>query len=299
MHELGGVMGSVEVDTGSGGSIGHPGSSKGVPVASLVVAAAVGTAFLMVFGPTLVGLLRDWASSGEYGHGFLLLPIGGYLAWRSREPAPQPSRWLGMIALAGGVVVFLLGVVAAEFFTRRIAVLICLAGLVLYYRGWSQLCALWLPFALLAFTIPLPEVVLNSLTLPLQLLASEIAVTLLESRHVPVALSGNIILLPGQELFVAEACSGLRSLSALLGLTLLIGGTALRTFPTRVVLLLLAVPAAIAANALRVFGTGFGAYYLGPEVTHGTLHTVAGGLVFLLPLGLVGVATLPLRRIER
>lgn len=275
------------------------GPASRVPIGSLLIASVVGTVFLVVFGPTLLELLRDWGASGEYGHGFLLLPLGGYLAWRFREPNPQPARLSGAIALVGGVIVFLLGVLAAEFFTRRMAVLVCLAGLVLYYRGWSQLRAWWLPFALIAFTIPLPEVVLNSLTLPLQLLASEIAVNLLEWRHVPVALSGNIILLPGQELFVAEACSGLRSVSALLGLTLLIGGTALRTVPTRVVLLLLAVPAAIAANALRVFGTGFGAYYLGAGVTEGTLHSVAGALVFLLPLGLVGAATLPLRRIER
>jgi exosortase len=204
-----------------------------------------------------------------------------------------------MTVLVGGILLFLAGTVAAEFFTRRMAVLLTLAGLVLYYRGGNQLRAWWLPFFLVGFTIPLPEVVLNSITLPLQLLASRIAVVLLESRHVPVALAGNVILLPGQELFVAEACSGLRSLSALLGLTLLIGGTTLRWTSTRVVLLLLAIPAAIAANAFRVFGTGFGAYYFGPEVTHGPLHLLTGALVFLLPLGLVGLATIPLRRIER
>jgi exosortase len=270
-----------------------------VPLTQWLAVLFVGAVFLLLFASTLTELFQDWASSAEYGHGFLLLPIAGYLGWRSRNRQSQPARWLGMVTLTAGIIVFLLGTLAAEFFTRRMAILICLAGLVLYYRGWSQLRAWWLPFGLVAFTIPLPEVVLNSLTLPLQLLASQIAVTLLEWRHVPVALSGNIILLPGQELFVAEACSGLRSLSALLGLTLLIGGTALRTPPARVVLILLAVPAAIAANSFRVFGTGFGSYYLGPEVAHGAMHTVTGALVFLLPLGLVGLATLPLRRIEK
>jgi exosortase len=258
----------------------------------------VAGSFLLLFGSTILELFGDWVGSAEYGHGFLLLPIAGYLAWRSRVNEAVPSPGLGLALLAGGVLLFLVGSVAAEFFTRRFAVLIGLAGIVTYYRGWMQLRAWWLPFTLAAFTIPLPEVILNSLTLPLQLLASRIAVGVLEFRHVPVALSGNIILLPGQELFVAEACSGLRSLSALLGLTLLIGGTALETAPTRVVLLLLAVPAAIAANALRVFGTGFAAYYIGPEVAEGPLHTVFGGLVFLLPLGLVGLLTLFFRRIE-
>ncbi|MGH7541125.1 MAG: exosortase/archaeosortase family protein, partial [Gemmatimonadota bacterium] len=243
--------------------------------------------------------LEDWSSSGEYGHGFLLLPIAVYLAWRTRERDPRPARGWGTAMIAGGVVLFLAGTLAAEFFTRRSAVLLVLAGLALHYRGWLQLRAWWLPFGLLAFTVPLPEVVLNSLTLPLQLLASRLAVALLEFRHVPAGLSGNIILLPGQELFVAEACSGLRSLSALLGLTLLIGGTALQTGWSRVALLLFAVPAALAANALRVFGTGFAAHYLGPGVTEGFLHEVAGALVFLLPLGLVGLITLLLRRAEK
>ncbi len=276
-----------------------PQSFDGSRWGSWLAVALVGTPFLFLFGPTIIGLFTDWGSSGEYGHGFLLLPIGLYLAWRSRLQETTPARRLGMTVLVGGILLFLAGTVAAEFFTRRMAVLLTLAGLVLYYRGGNQLRAWWLPFFLVGFTIPLPEVVLNSITLPLQLLASRIAVVLLESRHVPVALAGNVILLPGQELFVAEACSGLRSLSALLGLTLLIGGTTLRWTSTRVVLLLLAIPAAIAANAFRVFGTGFGAYYFGPEVTHGPLHLLTGALVFLLPLGLVGLATIPLRRIER
>jgi exosortase len=258
----------------------------------------VGVPFLLLFAPTIIELFRDWGSSGEYGHGFLLLPVGLYLGWRSRVEETTPARVLGIAILLGGVLLFLAGTVAAEFFTRRLAVLLSLAGLVIYHRGGRQLRAWWLPFALIAFTIPLPEVVLNSLTLPLQLLASRMAVAMLEARHVPVALAGNVILLPGQELFVAEACSGLRSLSALLGLTLLIGGTALKWMSTRAVLLLLAIPAAIVANAFRVFGTGFGAYYIGPDVVHGPVHLLAGGLVFLLPLGLVGLATIPLRRIE-
>jgi exosortase len=156
-----------------------------------------------------------------------------------------------------------------------------------------------LPFGLLLFTIPLPEVTLNSITLPLQLLASRIAVGLLDFRHIPVALSGNIILIPGQELFVAEACSGLRSLSALLGLTLLMAGTGLNNPLSRVVLLVLAVPAALLANALRVFATGFAAYYAGPEAAEGGIHTLTGLAVFALALALVGLAMIGLRRLER
>lgn len=262
-------------------------------------AGVAGVAFLVLFADTLIHLFRDWANSGEYGHGFLLLPIAAFLAWQRRESETRPNRWLGSLILIGAVGLFLLGTVAAEFFTRRVAVLGALAGITVYYIGFRQLRAWWLPYLLLLFTIPLPEVLLNSLTLPLQLLASKAAVAMLGFRHVPVDLAGNIILLPGQQLFVAEACSGLRSLSALLGLTLLIGGTSLAHPASRAVLLALAVPAALVANAFRVFATGFAAYYVGPRATESALHSLAGAAVFLLALGLVGLAALGLRRIER
>lgn len=276
-------------------------ATRGLPVtrlASVAPGIALAAAFGLVFGPTVVDLLADWASSGEYGHGFLLLPIAAVLAWRSRLPREAGAPLSGLLVLTAGIACFLLGVLAAEFFTRRAAVLLAAAGLTLWLRGWRQVRAWWLPFGLLAFTIPLPEVVLNSVTLPLQLLASRMAVALLELRHIPVAQAGNIIYLPGQELFVAEACSGLRSVSALLGLTLLIAGTSLGTVTGRLILVALAVPAAIGANVLRVFATGFGVHYMGPEIASGTPHTLLGVFVFVLPLGFLGLVAMGMKRLE-
>lgn len=264
------------------------------------VLAVVALAFLLLFGETLAGLLVDWTQDPDYGHGLLLVPLAGYLAWSRRlEGARRPAPVGGLFILAGSVLLFWLGEIAAEFFTRRLAALVALAGLAVFYAGWRQARAWWLPFGLLFVTIPVPEVVLNSVTLPLQLLASRVAVALLEFRHVPVALSGNIILLPGRELFVAEACSGLRSFSALLGTSLLLGGTMLRTWPARIGLLMVALPAALAANAFRVFLTGYLVYYAGPEAAEGALHLSAGIGVFLAALGIVALVLLTLRRVER
>jgi len=279
------------------------GDRRGEPGARRVVTAwafpaLVATAYLLLFGESIAGLLRDWAGSGEYGHGFLLLPVALYLAWLGRSPDSRPARTTGAWVLAAAVALFWVSSVASEFFTLRLSALAAVAGLVVYYRGIRQLRAWWLPFALMLFTIPLPEVVLGSLTLPLQLLASRVAVTLLDFRHVPVKLAGNIILLPGHQLFVAEACSGLRSLSAILGLTLLIGGTGLARPRNRLVLLALAIPAALAANAVRVFVTGYLVYFFGPDAAEGLFHTMAGMLVFLVALGSVGVLMLVLRWLE-
>ncbi len=244
-------------------------------------------------------LLGDWARDPEYGHGLLLLPVAIYLAWRSRLSGDwAPARVAGAVILVAAVALFWLGTIAAEFFTRRSAVLLALFGIVLYYRGWPQARAWWLPFGLLLVTVPIPEVVLNTITLPLQLFASKVAVGLLQFRHVPAELAGNIIRLPGTELFVAEACSGLRSLSALVGMSLLMGGTLLKTVSGRVGLLLLAVPAALAANALRVFLTGYLVYYVGPQAAEGMVHQSAGIAVFLLALGFVAAGMGILRRLE-
>lgn len=273
-------------------------SAGALPALPLIL--LVASTFLLLFGGTIAELVRDWARDPDYGHGFLLLPLACYLAFRSRlRENPAPSRVGGLALLVTSVLVFWLGTIAAEFFTRRFAVLVALAGLAVYYGGWRQARAWWLPFGLLLVTIPLPEVVLNSVTLPLQLFASRVAVTLLEFRHVPADLSGNIIILPGTELFVAEACSGLRSLSALFGMGLLIGGTMLTTWPARAVLLIVALPAALAANAFRVFLTGYLVYYAGPEAAEGLLHLSAGIGVFMIALGLVAAVMLFLRRRER
>lgn len=261
-------------------------------------AAAVAGSFVLLFGPALVALLRDWLTSGEYGHGFLLLPISVWLAWNRKVDA-RPSGRAGLIGLSVSVALFLLGLLAGEPFTQRVGILGSLVALTVYYRGWQQVRAWWLPLALLGSSIPLPDMVLDTLTVPLQLFASGAAVTLLEARHIPAGQAGNVIFLPGQELFVAAACSGLRSISALFGLTLLIAGTCVRTAPARLVLILLAVPAAIAANVIRVFGTGFGAYYLGPEFARGLSHHAMAAGAFAFPLALVGAVAWLLSRLER
>lgn len=251
----------------------------------LVSAAVAAAAFLALYGPALARLLRDWWAMGDYHHGFLLAPVAAWLAWERRVDRSSPDVGWGLAVLAAAVGLFLAGTAAAELFTQRVSAVTALAGLVVYYLGREQLRAWWLPFALLLFTIPIPEVVLGTVTLPLQLLASKVAVQLLEFRRIPVLLSGNVIRIPGQELFVAEACSGLRSLSALFGLTLLFGGTGLAGAWSRVALMVVALPAALAANAFRVFATGYLGYYFGEGATEGAMHQAAGLAVFVLALG--------------
>jgi exosortase len=176
---------------------------------------------------------------------------------------------------------------AAELFTMRGSVVIALAGITVYEFGFKQLLRWWLPFALVCLSIPLPELITQTLALPLQFRASRMGAALLEMRNVPVRLAGNVIQLPGRELFVTEACSGLRSLTALLSMAVLLGALVLKKPVTRVALLLLAVPVAIVVNGIRVFLTGFLVYYVSPAYGEGFMHITEGWLLFLVSLSIL------------
>lgn len=111
---------------------------------------------------------------------------------------------------------------------------------------------------------------------------------LLELRQVPVVLAGNVIHLPGRSLFVTEACSGLRSLTALLALGVLIGGLWLASTWGRVLLVVAAVPVALVLNGLRVFLTGFLVYFVSPQLGDGFLHLTEGWVIFVIAFVILG-----------
>jgi exosortase len=177
---------------------------------------------------------------------------------------------------------------AAEQFMMSIAALVAGAGLIVWAWGFKQLVRWWLPVLLIVLSVPLPETVLSSLALPLQFKASQLGAAMLSARHVPVQLSGNVIELPNHRLFVTEACSGLRSLSALTALGLLIGGTWLRTPWTRVLLVAGAVPIAMLLNGVRIFLTGFFVYFVNPEFGKGLMHYTEGWVMFVIAFILLG-----------
>jgi len=249
-------------------------------------------AFLVLFAPTMAGLVRDWWGNPDAGHGLLLAPLAIWLAWRTGiDPASKPAPWWGLLLLTGSVVLRLAGALAVELFAQRVAMLGAASGLVIYFAGWRQLFRWWLPASLLVLSIPLPGIVLNQLALPLQLQASRMGAALLSWRQIPVRLAGNVILMPGHQLFVTEACSGLRSLTALISLGLLLGALWLRTPVFRALLIGAAIAIAVLVNAVRVFLTGFFVYFISPEMGQGFLHLSEGWLLFVVSLAILGGVT--------
>jgi exosortase len=256
--------------------------------------------FAVLFAKPTTSLIQDWWTNPEAGHGLLLFPVALWLAWRTGIRAvAKPSFWLGVGILAAAVVLRVVSDLAAERYTMRMSMVLALAGLVILYWGVKQLIAWWLPFLIIVLSVPLPELVTSAMALPLQFRASRLGAALLEWRHVPVHLSGNILDIPGHRLFVTEACSGLRSLTALLSVSVLTGGLWLRSPIMRGLLVAAAIPVAILINGVRVFLTGFLVYFVDPKLGQGFMHVTEGWLLFLVSLLCVAGVTLLFSLLER
>ena len=276
------------------------GSEVAAPARVTLVALLTAALFTVLFARPAVLLARDWWTNPEAGHGLLLAPVAIWLAWKQGlRKSFQPAPLLGGLLLLFAVLVRATADLAAELFTLRMSLVLAGVGVIVYYRGLRQVLAWWLPLVLLTLSIPLPELVTSALALPLQFKASALGTKLLEWRQVPVRLSGNIIEIPGHQLFVTEACSGLRSLNALLALSVLMGGLWLNRVLPRVLLVLVAIPIAILINGVRVFLTGFLVYFVDPKLGEGFMHVTEGWLLFLVSLLLTSLAALAIRLIER
>jgi len=268
------------------------------PEAALPAAAAL-IAFVVLFIQPARSLALDWWNNPDAGHGLLLAPLALWLAWRrGLAPDRKSQMVLGSVVLLGAVVLRYLSGLAAEIFTMRFSILLAVCGLVIFAWGWRQLLRWWLPTTLLFLSIPWPALITNALALPLQFQASQMGAALLESRHIPVQLAGNVIRLPGHQLFVTEACSGLRSLTALLSLGVLVGGLWLRFPVTRLLVLLITIPVAIVINAIRVFLTGFLVFFVDPKLGEGFMHVTEGWLLFIVAFGILALVAWGASRLE-
>jgi len=248
-------------------------------VAVLLLAPAC---FVILYRQVIVELVRDWLKDDNYSHGFLIVPLALYFAWERRRKLAQtgllPSYW-GIIFFVPAIITTVLNM---HPFVNRMAMLICLVGGLLFWGGWGRLKVMAFPIAFLLLMIPIPAIIFNPITFPLQLLSSRFGEWALTACQVPVLREGNIIQLANARLEVAEACSGIRSLISLLTLAIVYGYFVESRIWVRIVLAFAAIPVAIAANACRVAGTGLAAHYYGEEAAEGFFHAFSGWLVFVV-----------------
>jgi len=269
----------------------QPKSSASVPIASRVidwVPFIILAGFLIfLYRHIAVKLVIDWGDLPDFSHGFLIPFFAAFLLWDKRKKlrslATRPS-WTGVILVALGLFVLLLGVLGADLFLQRTSFVLLIAGIVWTLLGKAFVHELKFVLFVLLLAIPIPAVLFNQITFPLQLRASELASALLQLVGVPVLRDGNIIQLPAMPLEVAEACSGIRSLMSLFTVAVIYGYFLERETWKRVVLAMSALPIAVAANVARIFGTGLCVQYWDPDKALGFFHEFSGWLMFVISL---------------
>jgi len=243
-----------------------------------------------LYGPILARLASQWWHDPNFSHGPFVPLFSLYVLWQDRtrlRSLPKRPSWSGALVILLGLGVLAGGVVGAELFLSRVSLLIVLAGLVVLFLGWNHLRAVVFPWAFLLLMIPIPKIIFNQITIPLQKFASVTAANVLPNLGVPVYREGNIINLPAMPLEVAEACSGIRSLMSLATLAIIYGYFMEPKKWIRFALAIASVPIAVAANAFRIIGTGLLVQYWDPEKAEGFFHTFSGWLIFMVSLGLL------------
>jgi exosortase len=257
---------------------------------------------VLLYGSVLKGMILQWWYDPDYGHGFFVPLFSGFILWQQRErwltTSIKPSNF-GFVVMLGAVGLLVVGSLGAELFTSRFSLLALLAGMILFLLGWSVLRAVSFPLGFLILMIPIPVIIYNQITFPLQLLASRLASSFLELAGVPVLRDGNVLVLSNYSLEVVEACSGIRSLMSLTALAIAYGYLTEPRWWVRYVLVALMVPIAIAANAIRITGAGMLAHRFGPTAAEGFLHGFSGWVIFLVALLLMFVSHRILRPMEK
>jgi exosortase len=223
---------------------------------------------LWLYVPVLTHLVAQWWNDPDFSHGFFVPLFSAFVIWQERSRLtglrPRPSWW-GLLFLGLGLCVLILGQLGADIFLPRLSLLIVLASLIVLFAGWSCFRALIFPWAFLFLMIPIPAIIFNHLTFPLQLLASKVASTILPWLGVPVLREGNVMVLAARRLDVADACSGIRSLMSLATLAVIYGYLEERRVAVRVLLAFASVPIAVVANSLRVVAVGVLVQYWDPD----------------------------------
>jgi exosortase len=241
------------------------------------------------YAGVFVHLVRQWDHDPDMSHGFFVPLVSAFIIWQRRAEIalinPRPTWW-GLALVLYGTAQLYLATLGAELFLARTAFVITVFGVVLMLGGLPVLRKLAFPLFLLFFMVPIPAVLYNRVTFPLQILASTFAGDGLAWLGLPVLREGNILELPQQRLSVVEACSGIRSLLTLAFLAVVYGQFFEKKIWVRVALFLATVPIAIVANASRVTLTGIISDWK-PELAEGFFHTAQGWVIFMVSLFLL------------
>lgn len=218
-----------------------------------------------VYWPTLVELWDVWNTSPDYSHGPLVPAFSLWLLFRQTpDPTLQYRPWpiIGFAGLFVAVLCRLFGAGTSFLPLEGLSLIMALASCVVLTGGWAGVRRFWQPLFFLVFMIPLPYEFSRAMGAELQRIATTASMFLLRCAGQPAITEGNRILIENITLNVVEACSGLRMLMTFIAFSIAAVFLMRRHWIVRGIVLLSAVPVALATNILRISATGLAHVWL-------------------------------------
>ena len=259
--------------------------------APLVQLALAWAGLMLLTAGTWVEMARQWWNASTYNHILLIPPI---LAWLVRLRWPELARlhpqawWPGFAWFTGGLLAWALGTATDVNLVGELGAVMLLQGAVAVLLGPRIVAGLLFPLAYMLFLVPFGDEIVP----PLQTITAHIAVALTQASGVPAALSGFFIDTPVGRFEVAEACSGVKFLIAMIALGTLVAHLCFRSGRRRTVFMAACVIIPVLANGVRAWGTIYVAQSRGMAFAAGFDHIVYGWIFFALVMAVVlGIAS--------
>ncbi len=253
---------------------------------ALLRLALVWLSLIALFAADWAAMLGQWLNSSTYNHILLIPAIVAWLAWQRREVllaiAPQPSRW-GLVAVFAALLVWVLGASAGLSLLRQAGAVALLPATMLLLLGPRAVAVQLFPLAYMAFLVPFGDELVPSL----QMITAAITIAMVRLSSIPAAIDGVFIDTPAGLFEVAEACSGVKFLIAMIALGVLVCNLCFKSWHRRAAFMALCLAVPILANGLRAFGIVWAAQYVGADRAAGVDHLIYGWVFFALVIAAV------------
>jgi exosortase len=254
-----------------------------------------------VFFPVYPGLIETWWNDSNNSHGLLVPFIAAFFIWKKLPELKGTSiqvNGCGAMLLIVSLVVYILSFAGGVAVAGRSMIVFSLVGLVIYNYGKVFFKNLAFPLFFLLFMIPVPTSIIGIVSLPLQRWATDIAAVLIRIVSIPVYQEGNMLYFAQTQLEVAESCSGIHSIMAMLMLGTIFVYMNRMTLTGKILIVASTIPIAMLANITRVTGTGILAHFYGSRMARGFLHDFSGIVVFIFGLVLLMVTYWMIQRFQ-
>lgn len=237
--------------------------------------------WVLFYYQALYGAVRLWYESEIFSHGFLVLPLTGFMLWAKRDTLnfanAKPALW-ALIPLALTLFLGQFGQISQINLLAHFSAFVFLPIAFLAIFGWQLTIQHWFPLVFILFAVPVGEQLIGHL----QSITAGLAIFLLKLSKVPVYVEGLYIAIPGGKFVVAEACSGIRFFIASLVFSAVYGYFNFVSLSRRAIFIVLAMVISVAANAVRVYGTILVGYFFGMQYASGADHLVYGWVFFAI-----------------